>query len=193
MSLIFATGNAKKIKEAIQLLGREIIPAPLELLQSTPPENGTSFEENALIKARFIFEKTGQACFAEDSGLCVDALNGAPGIFSARFAGASATDASNNIVLLEKMEHQVNRAAHYTAVICYIGKNGQAHFFEGKVYGSIAAKPAGNTGFGYDPLFIPKGMDKTFAELGSEVKNKISHRKNAMEKFYDFLVRESIV
>lgn len=186
MKLLFATGNAHKIEEAKQILQADINLVSKDVLDNTPPESGETFKENAQIKAQYIFEQTGLPCFAEDSGLCVDALNNAPGIYSARFSGTDATDEKNNRLLLEKLTRVENRKAYFVAVICFYDKNGP-HFFEGKVFGTIAKEHSGHSGFGYDPLFIPAGYSKTFAELGKEVKNKISHRKEAMKIFSEFL------
>lgn len=186
MSLIFATGNAHKLEEASAILNLDILLASKDLLKSTPPESGSSFEENALIKAKYIFEKTGMPCFAEDSGLCVTALNGAPSIFSARFAGENANDQLNNQLLLKKLAGQQDRQAYFCATICYMDTQG-FHFFEGRVEGEIAHELYGNSGFGYDPLFIPLGYSQTFAELGMEIKNSISHRKRALLKLKEFL------
>ncbi|MCO6495312.1 MAG: RdgB/HAM1 family non-canonical purine NTP pyrophosphatase [Bacteroidetes bacterium] len=191
MSLIFATGNIHKIEEASEILKIQILPATKEWLMNTPEETGKSFEENALIKAKYIFDTTGYACFAEDSGLCVEALNGTPGIYSARFAGENATDVANNLLLLDKLKGREDRRAYFCAIICYIDAQGYS-FFEGRIYGKIAVEISGKTGFGYDPLFIPDGYDSTFAELGKTIKNSISHRKMALEKFKEFLNSNSL-
>jgi XTP/dITP diphosphohydrolase len=185
-SLLFATGNKKKIEEASAILQKEIKQISQTLLNNTPPEDGNSFEENAKIKANYVFEQTGQPCFAEDSGLCVEALNTAPGIYSARYAGNNANDTENNNLLLKNLEGIPNRRAFFRAVVCYVDATG-VYFFEGNVHGHIAEKMSGEMGFGYDPLFIPKGFEQTFAELGKEVKNTMSHRKVALDKFSFFL------
>lgn len=189
--LMFATANKHKVEEVAQILG--FIPQlpPLHVLQNTPEESGITFEENAEIKARFVFEQTGVPTFAEDSGLCVDALDGMPGVFSARFAGEQANAQQNNALLIQKLEGVENRTARFVAVICFVGPN-FCHFFRGEVEGSIAHQLDGNTGFGYDPLFVPDGFNLSFASLGPEVKNNISHRKRALSAF-DFFLKQKTV
>lgn len=186
--LVFATGNKHKAEEASRILGFSVKTASEEIIKKTPEETGSTFRENALIKAKYLYEATGMACFSEDSGLEVESLDGLPGVKTARFAGENATHNSNNLLLLEKLKTKTNRNASFVACICYIDSEGKVEYFEGKVNGAIAEKISGDEGFGYDPVFIPEGYSQTFAELGPEIKDKISHRKIAIQKLKDFLL-----
>ena len=152
------------------------------------PETGSTFEENAVIKAEAWFKKTGIITIADDSGLEVDALGGAPGVRSARYAGETADDAQNNKKLLNKLKDTPleKRIARFRCVMALAMFDG-TKTFDGVVEGRLALEPAGTSGFGYDPLFIPDGYDKTFAELGADVKNSLSHRARALEKVVKFL------
>lgn len=188
--ILFATGNAKKLKEADRILSS----LDFEVLSPTffgtfpePEETGNTFEENAQLKAEYYRKLSGISCFAEDSGLEVEALNGAPGIYSARYAGQNASDGDNVHLLLEKMKGISNRKARFTAVICYLELNSPPRFFKGEVLGTIADKPSGESGFGYDPVFIPDGYNQTFAVLGSSVKDLVSHRKKALTLLNHYL------
>lgn len=153
------------------------------------PEAGKTLEENAWIKARWVFEKYGLPCFADDSGLEVEALDGAPGVFSARYAGTHGDSAANTAKLLSGLENISHREARFRTVICLIQPSGEAFFFEGTVNGEITISPKGNAGFGYDPVFRPEGFTETFAEMPAQQKNAISHRGKAIEKLVDFLKR----
>lgn len=183
---VFATNNQHKLEEAKQILGQfaEIVSLKDIGFFEDIEESADTFEGNAMIKAKTVFEKTGFPCFADDSGLCVVALNGAPGVKSARYANENGpVDHSlNNKKLLKALEFQVNREAYFITVICAYGFSEMPQLFEGEVHGTIAHQLAGVEGFGYDPLFIPQGYDKTFAELGPEIKNSMSHRANALNK-----------
>ena len=188
--LIFASHNKGKIKEIKELL------APLNIAVKTSDdieipdveETGTTFAENSLLKSSAIAKITGIACIADDSGLCVDALNGAPGIYSARYAPNRDFDKGMEKLLTEMKESaNKSRSAHFSCVISLAYPDGKYEIFEGRVDGHIAEKKQGNGGFGYDPLFIPDGFDKSFAELGSEIKNNISHRARAMQKLLAYL------
>lgn len=150
------------------------------------PETGTSFKENASLKARFIFDRYGMDCFADDSGLEVDALGGAPGIYSARYAGEHGDSAANIQKLLTELKEPLPRNARFRAVISLI-LGGNEHFFEGIVNGTIRTKAAGEAGFGYDPVFQPEGFDETFAEMLPEEKNRISHRALAIQQLKAYL------
>ncbi len=186
--IVFATGNRNKINEIRKMLGEEYEILGLEEIgfKGEIPETGATFEENALQKAQFLFEKFGLACFAEDSGLEVDALGGAPGVFSARYAGIRKNDADNIKLLLENLENKTDRAARFRCAIAYF--DGSApRFFDGKVEGQIAHAPVGEGGFGYDPVFIPQNFDRTFGQFSLEEKNKISHRAQAVAGFIQFL------
>lgn len=188
--LIFASHNKGKIKEIKELL------APLNIAVKTSDdieipdveETGTTFAENSLLKSSAIAKITGIACIADDSGLCVDALNGAPGVYSARYAPNRDFDKGMEKLLTEMKEStNKSRSAHFSCVISLAYPDGKYEIFEGRVDGHIAEKKQENGGFGYDPLFIPNGFDKSFAELGSEVKNSISHRARAMQKLLAYL------
>lgn len=144
------------------------------------------FEENALAKASAVFQYCGQAVIADDSGLCVDALQGAPGVHSARYAGAPCNDARNNAKLIAALQGVAVRSAHYVAVICLVHL-GKPFYFRGICEGSIAESARGTNGFGYDPLFIPHGFDQTFGELQDEIKHKMSHRAKAVKQLVAFI------
>ncbi|WFB37726.1 RdgB/HAM1 family non-canonical purine NTP pyrophosphatase [Kiritimatiellota bacterium B12222] len=181
-TLTLASGNAHKCEEFSEMLGM-----PVRSLKDVPGvpdfvEDGDSFEANALIKARGLRNFTGGWSLADDSGLAVDALGGAPGIHSARFAGEHGDDAANNQLLLEKLADQEDRSAQFVCVLALCGPEGEEWVIRGECKGQIAQKPSGEAGFGYDPLFHPEGYDQSFAELGAEVKHRISHRSVALEK-----------
>lgn len=185
---VFATNNAHKLEEVSTILGGKV-----ELLSMKDidcrvdiPETADTLEGNALIKARYIFENYLLDCFADDTGLEVEALNGAPGVYSARYAGDAHNSEANMKKLLQDMEGVENRKARFRTVFALI-INGKEHLFEGIVKGEITKNRRGTSGFGYDPIFVPEGYTQTFAEMGSELKNKISHRALAMEKLCRFL------
>lgn len=187
MDLIFASHNENKVKEI-----RAILPKWLTILslndidfQEEIEETGSTLEENAQIKAETIFKLTGKNVFADDSGLFVDALNGAPGVFSARYAGTG--NSQDNIEkLLDELKNHSDRKAEFRAVFCVIW-NGELSFLSGKVEGEILPESKGLDGFGYDPVFIPIGHSQTFAEMNPEEKNKISHRYHAVQKLINHL------
>jgi len=189
MELIFATNNQGKLRELRQLVGAEFIIRTLKDAGVTEelPEPFDTFEQNAWSKAHYVFQKLGKNCFAEDSGLVVPALNGAPGVFSARYAGTPADDEKNNQKLLAALQGKKDLTAWYQATICLIIEE-QAHYFQGRCEGQITLVPHGNSGFGYDPLFIPAGYNQTFGELPAEVKNQLSHRAKAVRQLADFLI-----
>jgi len=159
------------------------------------PETGSTFRENALQKASYVKEHYGLDCFADDSGLQVEALNGEPGVYSARYAAKNGYPASddrdddNMNLLLEKLTGKDNRKASFCTCVALIYE-GETHFFEGQVNGHIIDEKRGDGGFGYDPIFVPEGYEKTFSELGNEVKNGMSHRARAVAKLVDFLTKE---
>ena len=186
--LIFATHNAHKADEVKAIVGNLFEVKNLSDINffDEIPETGNTFKENAFQKVKYLHDKLNCNCFADDSGLSVDALNGAPGILSARYAGEPSTSQRNTEKLLNTLKNISNRKAHLTCVIAVI-LDGQPHFFEGVIHGTITETPYGEGGFGYDPVFIPDGYDKTFAELPADIKNKISHRAIALEKFKQFL------
>ena len=183
---VFATNNQHKMDEAKQILGSfaEIVSLNTIGFYDDIEETADSFEGNALIKAKTVFDKTGFPCFADDSGLCVLALNGRPGVKSARYANelGPVDHSLNNQKLLNELQSQSDRSAFFVTVICAYGFSENPIYFRGEVHGQIATDLSGAEGFGYDPLFIPQGYDKTFAELGATIKNSMSHRANALNK-----------
>lgn len=194
-TLVFASNNAHKLEEIRAILGNKFDVKSLKDIGCNVdiPETGTTFRENALQKARYVKEHFGFDCFADDSGLQVEALGGEPGVYSARYAvknGRQVTagnkDDANMDVLLEKLAGEENRKACFRTCIALIYE-GETHFFDGVVEGHIITDKRGDGGFGYDPLFVPDGYEKTFAEMGNEVKNNISHRAKAVEKLAEFL------
>lgn len=189
--LVFATGNANKLRELRQILGSEYDVRGLADIGCNDdiPETADTFEGNALQKARWVADLYGMDCIAEDSGLEVDALAGAPGVYSARFAGPGHDSAANNALLLEKLKGVTDRSARFRTVLVLL-RGDEAHVFEGKVEGDILTAPRGTGGFGYDPLFVPKGWTKTFAEAGADEKNAISHRGRAVAAFRRFIDQE---
>ena len=185
---VFATNNAHKLEEVTAILGDKI-----ELLSMKDihchadiPETADTLEGNALLKARYIFENYNMDCFADDTGLEVEALNGAPGVYSARYAGDAHNSEANMRKLLQDMEGIENRKAQFRTVFAPI-INGKEHLFEGIVKGEITKHRCGSSGFGYDPVFIPEGYTQTYAEMGNTLKNKISHRALATNKLCNFL------
>lgn len=188
MQLVFATNNKDKIYEVAKLISANIRLLSLNDIGCNESiiESGTTFQENALIKARYVSSKYKVNCFADDSGLEVEALNGRPGVHSARYSGEDRNDDRNNQKLLKELINQPNREAGFVTVIALI-LNGEEYIFEGTVNGRIATECKGKEGFGYDPLFIPEGHNKTFAEMQLAEKNKISHRARAVNKLVNFL------
>ncbi|HCQ30617.1 MAG TPA: non-canonical purine NTP pyrophosphatase [Flavobacteriales bacterium] len=187
--LIFATNNENKVKEIKKLIPQNIKLLSLKRvgIEEDIPETGKTLQENALQKARYVYEKTGKDCFADDTGLQVEALNGAPGVYSARYAGEEKNADKNMDKLLSEMKGKTNRKANFTTVIALI-LNGKEYLFEGSVQGEIAHSKSGNEGFGYDPVFIPdEYAPKTFADIPLDEKNKISHRARAINKLVEFL------
>lgn len=186
--LVFATNNTHKLEEISAILGEKIELLSLKDIQCTDeiPETADTLEGNAMLKAEYIHQHYGLDCFADDTGLEVEALNGAPGVFSARYAGDGHNSEDNMQKLLLNMQGITNRKAQFRTAICLI-LDGKKHLFEGICKGEIIKEKRGNAGFGYDPIFIPEGYDKTFAELGNDIKNKISHRAKAVEMLCKFL------
>lgn len=188
MKIIFATNNAHKLSEVQAVLGDgyELVTPRQCGIDEEIPETAETLEGNARQKARYLFERTGLDCFADDTGLEVEALNGAPGVHSARYATDGHDFAANNRLLLKNLAGEENRRARFRTVICLI-EQGKEHLFEGIVEGRIIDHEAGSEGFGYDPLFVPEGFDRTFAEMSAEQKNGISHRGRAVRKLVDYL------
>ena len=186
--LVVATNNAHKLEEIAAILGDEMELLSLKDINchADIPETADTLEGNARQKALYIYENYGMDCFADDTGLEVDALNGAPGVFSARYAGDGHDSEANMQKLLKELKGNENRKAQFRTAICLIIE-GKEYLFEGIVKGKIIEEKRGGAGFGYDPIFVPEGHDQTFAELGNDIKNTISHRARAVEKLCKFL------
>jgi XTP/dITP diphosphohydrolase len=188
MKLVFASSNINKLTEIAKLL-----PASIQLqslndlgINEEIPETSPTIKENALQKARYLNEKYGFNCFADDTGLEVFSLNNEPGVFSARYAGPAKSAEANMNKLLEKLKDSPNRQARFLTVIALI-LDGKEYIFEGEIKGSITKEKRGSSGFGYDPVFIPEGLNKSFGEMDLDEKNKISHRAIAVNKLCAFL------
>ena len=188
MKLIFATHNTNKVKELNQL-----VPKPFSLLSLEDincvkeiEETGSTLEENAKIKADFVYHKYGLNCFSDDSGLEVEALDGAPGVFSARYAGPEKNNQANIEKIWRELRGIPKPKACFRSVF-HLNLHGKSYSFQGRVDGTLLFEKRGSGGFGYDPIFIPEGFEKTFAELGEEIKNKISHRAKATEQLLQLL------
>lgn len=187
LELVFATNNAHKIEEVQAIIEDKFVIKSLNDIDCYDdiPETGVTFQENAQQKTDYLVNKYGLYCFGDDSGLEIDALNGEPGVYSARYSGSR--DMEKNIdLVLEKLGDNPNRTARFKTVIS-LYFNEQQHFFEGAIEGQIIKERKGEKGFGYDPIFIPNGYDKTFAEMSAEEKNAISHRAIAVSKLAEFL------
>lgn len=193
MTLFFASANANKVREL-----QQIFPPSYELkslldLTEVPdiPETATSFAGNALLKVEYLSEHYGVLGFADDSGLEVAALNAAPGVYSARYSGEHGNATANIEKLLRELQNESNRAARFVTVIALKLPEG-VHYFEGEIRGTITTETRGQEGFGYDPIFIPEGSTRTFAEMSKEEKNAISHRGRAVRKLLDFLEQRAL-
>ena len=190
MKLIFATNNRNKVKEIKAATGHrmDIVTLKEAGIEVDIPESYETLRENAATKAQTIFGMTHENCFSEDTGLEVDALDGAPGVHTARYAGEQKSNAANIALLLQNLEGQPNRKARFRTVV-YLIYEGRHHTFEGVCEGKIAEKASGADGFGYDPVFIPDGDTRRFAEMTMEEKAQYSHRKKALEKLLAFLLQ----
>lgn len=188
--LIFATNNKHKLMEVSEMLKSVINIQSLSEagLSGDIPETADTLEGNALQKAQWVYERTGKDCFADDTGLEVEALDGRPGVYSARYAGEHCSFDDNINKMLDEMEGKTNRRACFRTVICLI-EDGKPHYFEGRVDGVILTERYGKEGFGYDPIFMPDRFAVSFAEMPLEVKNHISHRGRAVAKLVDYLKR----
>lgn len=188
MEIVFASNNAHKLEEVRSKLPKEFKVLSLkEVLRDVDiPETGDTLDENASIKSRYVFERTGKNCFSDDTGLEIAALNGEPGVYSARYAGEGCSFQDNMDKVLGKMEGAQDRSACFRTVISLI-LNGEEYFFEGRVDGEILTEEHGEKGFGYDPIFRPDGFKESFAEITMEQKNEISHRGRAVQKLVEFL------
>ncbi|HOH74706.1 MAG: non-canonical purine NTP diphosphatase [Paludibacteraceae bacterium] len=193
-TFIFATNNKHKLEEIQQIVGDKLSILSLQDMnfREDIPENEPTIEGNALYKARFIYNRFGKDCFADDTGLEVVALNGEPGVLSARYAGEEKNYQSNNELLLKNLNPFPNKSARFKTVIACV-LEGREYVFEGIIEGTIVNEPKGKNGFGYDPIFQPSGYQQTFAELSEEVKNTISHRARAMESLFMFLQQNHII
>ena len=186
MNMVLASKNAHKLvemRDILSQLGVEVILESEAGVDVDVEETGTTFEENAFLKAHAVCEASGLPAIADDSGLCVDALNGAPGVYSARYGGAGLDDAGRYRLLLENMRGQLDRRCRFVSAICCCFPNGDRVEARGECAGTLAYAPRGADGFGYDPIFFVPELKKTFAELTAEEKNAISHRGNALKKF----------
>lgn len=188
MKLVFATNNRHKLEEVRAILGNKIEILSLNDIDCHDdiPETADTLEGNALIKARYIHEKFGVDCFADDTGLEVEVLNGEPGVYSARYAGEDCNPEANMYKLLQNLTGENNRNAQFRTVIALI-INGEEKLFNGIVKGTISREKMGNAGFGYDPIFIPEGFSESFAQMTSEMKNSISHRYRATNELSNYL------
>lgn len=189
MELVFASANQNKVNEINKLL-----PAQIKLLSLNDikcfediPETQQTIEGNALQKAKYVFDKYGKSCFADDTGMEVEALNGRPGVYSARYAGEQKNADDNMNKILSELKEFSNRKACFKTVIVFITNSGEEHLFEGKVNGEIVLSKRGTNGFGYDSIFQPEGYDKTFGEMNMETKNQISHRALAVQQLIKHL------
>lgn len=188
MKLVFATNNQHKLEEVSQILGDKIELLSLKDIHCDVdiPETADTLEGNALLKAEYIYKNYGLDAFADDTGLEIEALNNEPGIYSARYAGEEKSPQANMLKVLDKLNGIENRKAQFRTAISLI-LDGKTYLFEGIIKGHIIEEKRGEAGFGYDPIFMPEGYDKTFAELGNDIKNEISHRAIAIKKLNDFL------
>lgn len=189
MELYFATANPDKVREIQAVVPHWVRIKSIKELGITEdiPETAPTISENSLQKAQYVFKRFNVACIADDTGLEIESLNGEPGVFSARYAGPSKNSEDNMALVLEKLKNVTNRKARFLTVLSLIDQNGQILQFEGIVEGVILSEKRGSQGFGYDPIFLPKGKRKTFAEMPLEEKNMISHRGKAIKKLIDHL------
>lgn len=188
--IVFATNNAHKLCEIRRIIGERFRVLSLSDIgcHDDIPEIGMTLEENALMKARYVKEHYGYDCFADDTGLLVDALGGAPGVFSARYAGGEGHDSEANMrLLLQNMYDKDNRSARFRTVIALI-EGDVEHLFKGECEGTITRERSGTDGFGYDPIFLPEGYNLTFAQMSPDEKNAISHRGRAVSKLISYLI-----
>lgn len=187
---VIATNNPHKViefKRILEPMGITCVSQKEMGIVCDAEETGKTFGENAYIKAKAVYDLCGLPSVADDSGICVDALGGEPGIYSARYGGEGLTDPDRMFLLLKNMEDQEDRAAHFTSAICCVMDDGAVIEAEGYIYGQLTKEPRGEHGFGYDPIFLPDGYEQTTAEMESDAKNAISHRGNALRIFADKL------
>ncbi|WP_276373330.1 RdgB/HAM1 family non-canonical purine NTP pyrophosphatase [Chryseolinea sp. H1M3-3] len=193
MKLCFATNNKHKLEEAKDIAGKNFEIVSLEEINCFEelPETRPTLEGNSLQKAEYVFQKYNVPCFADDTGLEVEALHGEPGVFSARYAGEHKNSGDNIALLLKNLGNNLNRKARFRTIITLIGLEEKPLYFEGEVPGIITAELRGKSGFGYDPIFIPEGYDKTYAEMSLQEKSLLSHRAIAVKKLEQYLRRRS--
>jgi XTP/dITP diphosphohydrolase len=191
MRLCFASNNKHKLEEIKNVVGRkfEILSLADIKCNEELPETRNTLEGNSLQKAEYVLQHYNTPCFADDTGLEVEALHGAPGVYSARYAGNHRSNDDNIALLLQNLKNDTNRKAQFRTVITLIGVEAQPVFFEGIIRGEIIAEKRGSSGFGYDPVFIPEGHSRTFAEMTLEEKNQLSHRAIAVKKLAEYLSR----
>ncbi len=191
MRLCFASNNKHKLEEIKNVVGRkfEILSLADIKCNEELPETRNTLEGNSLQKAEYVLQHYNTPCFADDTGLEVEALNGAPGVYSARYAGNHRNTDDNIALLLQNLKNDTNRKAQFRTVITLIGIEAQPVFFEGVIRGEIITEKRGSSGFGYDPVFVPEGRSKTFAEMTLEEKNQLSHRAIAVKKLAEYLSR----
>lgn len=191
MKIVFASNNKNKINEISQQLPKTIEVVSLADIGCTEdiPETGQTIESNASIKANYVTEKYGLPCFADDTGLEIEAMDGEPGVFSARYAGEDKNDDKNMALVLAKLDQESNRKARFKTVIA-LNINNEKHLFTGIVNGNITQEKIGTNGFGYDPIFVPEGFAETFAQMTIEQKNEISHRGKAVEQLVKYLSQQ---
>lgn len=189
MEIIFASNNAHKLEEVKSKLPKEFKVLSLKQVLGDVdiPETGETLDANAIIKAKYVFDKTGKNCFADDTGLEIAALNGEPGVYSARYAGEDCSFQDNMDKVLKGLDGEEDRSAQFRTSICLF-LDGKQHLFEGAVEGEILKEEHGNDGFGYDPIFRPSGFEESFAQMSMAQKNEISHRGRAVQKLVDFLL-----
>lgn len=182
-----ATHNQNKVDEVRLILQNHKLLSLRDIeIHTEIPETGKTLFENALLKVKAIYQLTGKACLADDTGLEVNALSGDPGVYSARYAGENASSTENISKLLSALNGVEDRSATFRTILAYMNEFGQYRFFEGTVDGYITDEPRGVSGFGYDPVFLPAGYDHTFAEMTADLKNEISHRKRALQEFQKY-------
>lgn len=195
MKLILATQNNNKVIELKRLLSDyphyEVLSLSDINIVDDIEETGTTFESNAKLKAMYIHKLTGYACIADDSGIEIEALNNEPGVYSARYLGENTSYEIKNKTILDRLENSSNRNARFVSVVCLILSDQEIHTFEGIMPGSIGFEPRGNNGFGYDPIFVPKGYELSYAEMDIDTKNQLSHRGQALRKAVEYLEKRN--
>jgi len=195
MKLILATQNKNKVIELKRLLSDyphyEVLSLSDINIVDDIEETGTTFESNAKLKAMYIHKLTGYACIADDSGIEIEALNNEPGVYSARYLGENTSYEIKNKSILDRLVNSINRNARFVSVVCLILSDQEIHTFEGIMPGSIGFEPRGNNGFGYDPIFVPKGYELSYAEMDIDTKNQLSHRGQALRKAVEYLEKRN--